>query len=110
MPKVGCLRRTCRCNLVPTTSLKPGQQSTSVRPNLSDCPQQDVYTLRYTHVGGPRIQFDWDDENRKHLSVHKVTPDEFEDVLNNNPLDLVRAVTAFSASVMDTKAFLEMSQ
>jgi hypothetical protein len=42
--------------------------------------------------------------------VHKVTPDEFEDVLNNNPLDLVRAVTAFSASVMDTKAFLEMSQ
>lgn len=34
------------------------------------------------------IEFDWDDENRKHLAAHKVTPAEFEQVLNNDPLDL----------------------
>ncbi len=34
------------------------------------------------------IEFDWDDENKKHLAVHKVTPVEFEQVLNNHPLDL----------------------
>jgi uncharacterized DUF497 family protein len=86
------------------------------------------------------IEFDWDDENKKHLAAHKVTPAEFEQLLNNDPLDLdyesidneeryrsvgltsrgrllsvawtvrngkVRAVTAFPASVSDTKAFLE---
>ena len=34
------------------------------------------------------IEFDWDDENRKHLIAHKVTPVEFEEMLNNDPLDL----------------------
>jgi len=86
------------------------------------------------------IEFDWDRENINHLKAHKVTPDEFEQVLNNNPKDLdydvndgeeryrsvgltnagrfilavwtvrngkVRAVTAFPASVMNKKAFLE---
>jgi hypothetical protein len=32
------------------------------------------------------IEFDWDDENKKHLATHKVTP--LEQVLNNDPLDL----------------------
>ena len=36
-----------------------------------------------------RIEFDWDGENRKHLVAHKVTPAEFEQLLNNDPLDLV---------------------
>lgn len=35
------------------------------------------------------IEFDWDDGNIKHLAVHRVTPTEFEEVLNNDPLDLV---------------------
>ena len=35
-----------------------------------------------------RIEFDWDDENKKHLSAHKVAPEEFEQVLNNDPIDL----------------------
>jgi len=35
-----------------------------------------------------RAEFDWDDENAKHLAAHKVTPAEFEQVLNNDPLDL----------------------
>ena len=35
-----------------------------------------------------RIEFDWDRENRKHLGAHKVSPVEFEQLLNNDPLDL----------------------
>jgi uncharacterized DUF497 family protein len=34
------------------------------------------------------IEFDWDDGNTKHLAVHKVTPAEFEQAMNNDPLDL----------------------
>jgi uncharacterized DUF497 family protein len=34
------------------------------------------------------IEFEWDEENRKHLAAHKVTPAEFEYVLTNNPVDL----------------------
>jgi hypothetical protein len=29
-----------------------------------------------------------DDENKKHLGAHKVTPAEFEQLLNNGPVDL----------------------
>ena len=34
------------------------------------------------------IEFDWDDENKKHLDAHKVAPAEFEQLLNNDPIDL----------------------
>lgn len=34
------------------------------------------------------IEFDWDDENEKHLAAHKVAPAEFEQVLNNDPIAL----------------------
>ncbi len=34
------------------------------------------------------IEFDWDDENRKHLAAHQVAPAEFEQMLNNDPVDL----------------------
>ena len=34
------------------------------------------------------IEFDWDDENKKHLDAHKVAPAEFEQLLNNNPIEL----------------------
>lgn len=34
------------------------------------------------------IEFDWDDENRKHLATHKVAPDEFEELMASEPLDL----------------------
>ena len=86
------------------------------------------------------IEFDWDDENARHLAAHNVTPAEFELLLENDPLDLaydvvdgedrnrsvglagrgqllsaawtirngkVRAITAFPASVLDRKAYLE---
>jgi uncharacterized DUF497 family protein len=89
---------------------------------------------------GAGIEFEWDHENTKHLAAHKVTPAEFEQLLNNDPLDLeyqmigheeryrsvgitktgrflsvvwtirngkVRAITAFSATLSDRRAFLE---
>jgi uncharacterized DUF497 family protein len=34
------------------------------------------------------IAFDWDDENRNHLDAHNVVPAEFEQLLNNDPVDL----------------------
>ena len=34
------------------------------------------------------IEFDWDEENEKHLAAHNVAPSEFEQLLNNDPLDL----------------------
>jgi len=33
------------------------------------------------------FEFEWDDENRNHLALHKVTPAEFEQVMRNDPLD-----------------------
>jgi uncharacterized protein len=36
----------------------------------------------------PQFHFDWDDSNIGHLRRHKVTPQEFEEVLLNDPLDL----------------------
>ena len=35
-----------------------------------------------------RIEFDWDDENTKHLAAHKVSRTEFEQAIANDPLDL----------------------
>ena len=34
------------------------------------------------------IEFHWDDENKKHLDAHKVAPTEFEQLLNNDPVNL----------------------
>lgn len=34
------------------------------------------------------FDFDWDDANRGHLAEHNVTPDEAEQVMLNEPLDL----------------------
>jgi uncharacterized DUF497 family protein len=51
-------------------------------------PIDKVYTLRYKLVVPGEFEFDWDHENTKHLAAHKVTPAEFEQVLNNDPLDV----------------------
>ena len=34
------------------------------------------------------IEYEWDEENTKHLAAHQVTRAEFEQLLNNDPLDL----------------------
>ena len=89
---------------------------------------------------GGGIEFEWDDDNVKHLAAHRVTIGEFEQVMNNDPLDVdfdvidnepryrsvgltdggrllsvgwkgkLRAVTAFPAGVSDRKAFLARVQ
>jgi uncharacterized DUF497 family protein len=35
-----------------------------------------------------RSDFDWDADNLTHLAEHDVSPDEFEQVVENNPIDL----------------------
>lgn len=37
---------------------------------------------------GNGIEFDWDDENTKHLAAHKVKPVETEQALSNDPVDI----------------------
>jgi uncharacterized protein len=37
---------------------------------------------------GAAIEFDWDDGNKGHLAAHDVSPAEFEQVLNSDPIDL----------------------
>lgn len=32
--------------------------------------------------------FDWDEENRKHIARHRVTPAEAEQVVLNDPIDI----------------------
>ncbi|HTX75965.1 MAG TPA: BrnT family toxin [Terracidiphilus sp.] len=34
------------------------------------------------------LDFDWDDENIGHIAKHQVTPEEVEQVLINDPLDV----------------------
>jgi len=34
---------------------------------------------------GGGIEFDWDAENTRHLSRHRVTPDEFEELMRSDP-------------------------
>jgi len=34
------------------------------------------------------MQFEWDDANRAHIARHRISPDEAEHVLLNDPLDL----------------------
>ena len=54
---------------------------------MGACPKRIYVAIQYWSVAS-EIEFDWDDENRKHLAAHKVAPAEFEQLLNNDPLDL----------------------
>jgi uncharacterized DUF497 family protein len=44
------------------------------------------HALEMGLTGG--IEFDWHEANIEHLAVHAVTPADFEEMLNNDPLDL----------------------
>jgi uncharacterized DUF497 family protein len=50
-------------------------------------PERIYVAIQYRAVASG-IKFDWDDENKKHLDTHKVAPAEFEQLLNNDPVDL----------------------
>jgi hypothetical protein len=39
-------------------------------------------------VSGPEIEFDWDDGNMSHVAGHSVRPEEAEQVILNDPVDL----------------------
>ena len=39
-------------------------------------------------MSGPEIEFDWDKANIGHLARHRVLPEEAEQVILNNPVDL----------------------
>jgi uncharacterized DUF497 family protein len=34
------------------------------------------------------LAFDWDDANRRHIALHSVSPEEAEEALLNDPLEL----------------------
>ena len=47
-----------------------------------------IYVAIHCSKVATEIEFDWDDETRKHLAAHKVEPQVFEELLSNNPVDL----------------------
>jgi uncharacterized DUF497 family protein len=47
-----------------------------------------IYVAIQYRAAAGGIEFDWDDENKKHLDAHKAAPAEFEQLLNNDPVDL----------------------
>ena len=47
-----------------------------------------IYVAIQYWIVASEIEFDWDDENRKHLAGHQVSPAEFEQMLSNDPVDL----------------------
>ena len=39
-------------------------------------------------MNGPEIEFDWDEANIGHVALHSVLPEEAEQVILNDPVDL----------------------
>jgi len=39
-------------------------------------------------VAGKQNTFEWDEANREHIARHGITPEEFEEGMNGNPLEL----------------------
>jgi uncharacterized protein len=39
-------------------------------------------------MNGPDMEFDWDETNIAHVARHRVLPEEAEQVILNNPVDL----------------------
>jgi hypothetical protein len=50
-------------------------------------PERIYVAIQYRAVASG-IEFDWDEENKKHLDAHSIAPAEFEQLLNNDPVDL----------------------
>ncbi len=58
-------------------------------PSLpTNCWRRRIYVAIQLICAHKEIEFDWDEGNTTHLAAHQVTPAEFEQVLNNDPLDL----------------------
>jgi uncharacterized DUF497 family protein len=42
----------------------------------------------YKHVADDDVRFDWDQANAEHIARHSVRPDEAEQAIRNDPLDM----------------------
>jgi len=42
----------------------------------------------YKHVADDDVRFSWDRANAEHIARHSVRPDEAEQAIRNNPLDM----------------------
>ena len=42
----------------------------------------------YNGLWIPNLLFEWDDGNRDHMAHHQVSPEEAEQVIDNDPLDI----------------------
>ena len=49
-------------------------------------PTNKVHLKR--NINGPEIEFDWDEANIGHLARHNVLPEEAEQVILNDPVDV----------------------
>ena len=38
-------------------------------------------------MAGRQDRFEWDEANRSHIALHGVTPEEFEEGMNNDPVE-----------------------
>jgi hypothetical protein len=54
-------------------------------------------------MNGPEIEFDWDEANIGHVARHSVLPDEAEQVILNDPVDLGMEILE-GRSVISTSA------
>src|ERR1035437_1960386 len=71
------------------STLPEPELSILLRQRVGANPKRIYVAIQYGAVAsGIGIEFDWDDENKKHLGDHKVTPAEFQQLLNNDPVDL----------------------
>jgi hypothetical protein len=59
-------------------------------------------------MNGPEIEFDWDEANTSHVARHSVLPEEEEQIILDDPVDLgieiVEGRSAISASAQQRKA------
>ena len=49
---------------------------------------QRIYVVIHFNSVVDAIEFDWDEENRRHLADHRIAPGEFEELMNNGPVDI----------------------
>lgn len=81
----GCLANALAASVPPAVWPRP-----ALNPRRYPVSQQlqRIYVAIHFELVPDGIEFDWDDENKKHLAAHKVAPADFEQVLNNDPIDL----------------------
>lgn len=57
------------------------------------------------NVNGPEIEFDWDEANIRHVARHSVLPEEAEQVILNDPVDVGMEIVERSAISTSARQF-----